>query len=388
MGDKLSMCVKVASAIIQALVCGSLFYDLADDSTSIFLRPGTLFFPVLYFLLESMSETTAAFMGRPILARQKRFGFYRPTAFCIANAVTDIPIVLIQVSCFSLILYFMAGLQVNAGKFFTFWIIISVNTLCFMQMFRAIGALSRRFGNASKISGLLSTVFFVYGGKLYFSSPLLITLYPLLKIKSGYLIPFSDMHPWFRWIFYLNPGSYAFEALMANEFNGLELDCVAPDYVPYGNGYPDSVSPYRGCTVVGSTDGVINGETYIGDQFHYSYHHIWRSFGVICGMWFFFIFLTSVGFELRNSQSGSSVLLYKRGGKKLHEDEEKASESAPDTSVILKNSGKQSTFTWNHLDYHVPYQGSKKQLLDQVFGYVKPGNLVALMGCSGAGKTT
>lgn len=197
------------------------------------------------------------------------------------------------------------------------------------------------------------------------------------------------MHVWFRWIFYLNPGAYAFEALMANEFNGLELDCVAPDYVPYGNGYPDSVSPYRGCSVVGSTDGVINGEAYIGEQFHYSYHHIWRSFGVIAGMWIFFIFLTSVGFELRNSNSGSSVLLYKRGGdKEKHEDEEASVESNPDTSAILKNSGKQSTFTWNHLDYHVPFHGSKKQLLDQVFGYVKPGNLVALMGCSGAGKTT
>lgn len=165
MGDKLSLTIKVASAIIQALVCGSLFYNLQPDSTSIFLRPGALFFPVLYFLLESMGETTAAFMGRPILARQKRFGFYRPTAFCIANAITDIPVVLTQVTCFSLILYFMSNLQLDSGKFFTFWIIVNVNTLCSMQMFRAIGALSRKFGNASKITGLLSTVFFVYGGE-------------------------------------------------------------------------------------------------------------------------------------------------------------------------------------------------------------------------------
>jgi hypothetical protein len=33
------------------------------------------------------------FMGRPILSRQKRFGFYRPTAFAIANAITDVPVV-------------------------------------------------------------------------------------------------------------------------------------------------------------------------------------------------------------------------------------------------------------------------------------------------------
>lgn len=165
MGDRLSLAVKVGSAIIQALVCGSLFYDLPLTSQSIFLRPGALYFPVLYFLLESMSETTASFMGRPILVRHKRFGFYRPTAFCIANAITDIPIVLLQVSCFSLILYFMSAMQMDAGKFFTYWIVINALTLCFLQMFRAVGAVFSNFGTASQLSGILSTVFFVYSGK-------------------------------------------------------------------------------------------------------------------------------------------------------------------------------------------------------------------------------
>ncbi|KAJ6111330.1 hypothetical protein N7523_007391 [Penicillium sp. IBT 18751x] len=342
-GDKFSLIVKVVSAIIQALVCGSLFYNLPNDSSSIFMRPGVLFFPVLYFLLESMSETTASFMGRPILSRQKRFGFYRPTAYCIANAITDVPVVMVQVTCFSLILYFMAALQMDAGRFFTFWIIIIIQTLCFIQLFRTVGAVCKKFGNASKISGLLSTIFFVYG---------------------GYLIPFHKMHVWFRWIFYLNPGAYAFEALMANEFVGREFKCVEPDYIPYGEGYPNSASPYRGCSVLGSNEnGIINGAAYIREQYSYSYHHIWRSFGIIAGFWIFFVGLTSLGFELRNSQAGSSVLLYKRAIK-------------------------QSTFTWNNLDYFVPFNGEKKQLLDKVFGFVKPGSLVALMGASGAGKTT
>lgn len=114
-----------------------------------------------------MSETTGSFMGRPILSRQKRFGFYRPTAFSIANAITDVPVVIFQVSSFSIILYFMAALQMDAGKFFTFWIIIIAQTLSFVQLFRSVGAVCGTFGNASKISGLLSTVFFVYGGKIH-----------------------------------------------------------------------------------------------------------------------------------------------------------------------------------------------------------------------------
>lgn len=45
-------------------------------------------------------------------------------------------------------------------------------------------------------------------------------------------------------------------------------------------------------------------------------------------------------------------------------------------------------FTWEALNYTVPVPGGKRQLLNNVFGYVKPGTLTALMGASGAGKTT
>ena len=377
MSDRLSLGIKVFSATVQALVCGSLFYNLPKTSESIFLRPGVLFFPILYFLMEAMSETTASFMGRPILARQKRFGFYRPTAFCIANALTDIPVVMLQVTIFSLILYFMAGLQMHAGKFFTFWIVVNVSNLAFLQLFRMVGALCGRFGTASQLTGLLSTVFFVYG---------------------GYLIPFESMHPWFRWIFYLNPGAYAFESLMANEFTGLELDCVAPQYVPYGGQYEDGAfASHRGCTVLGSNNltGVVDGHDYISQQYSYATGHIWRGFGVLVGFWLVFIVVTALAFELRKNDGGSSVLLYKRSlrNKKAGPDVEAAQENkekkptaapAPHSLQTVK----QSTFCWHDLDYFVKYQGQQKQLLDKVFGFVQPGNLVALMGCSGAGKTT
>lgn len=46
-------------------------------------------------------------------------------------------------------------------------------------------------------------------------------------------------------------------------------------------------------------------------------------------------------------------------------------------------------FTWAHVDYSVPTgNGYVKTLLQGVSGYAKPGTLCALMGSSGAGKTT
>ncbi|KAL1901802.1 hypothetical protein Sste5346_001505 [Sporothrix stenoceras] len=381
LGDQLSLAVKVVSATLQALVCGSLFYNMPLTSESIFLRPGVLFFPVLYFLLEGMSETTASFMGRPILVRHKRFGFYRPTAFCIANAITDIPVVLVQVSLFSLVIYFMAALQMDAGKFFTFWVVTVASTLCFLQFFRAIGALCEHFGVASQMTGLFSTIFFVYG---------------------GYLIPFGRMHPWFRWIFYLNPAAYAFESLVANEFQGLTLNCVSPQYVPYGPGYDDlGISPERGCTIEGSdpNTGLIDGVDYIREHFMYSPGHIWRGFGVLIAFWIFFITVTALAFEFRNSSGGSSVLLFKRHFRKaakvpdiedvpVSEGEKQGATPNAVSAPPSSSTPRQSTFCWHDLDYYVKYQGAQKQLLDKIFGFVQPGNLVALMGSSGAGKTT
>ena len=45
-------------------------------------------------------------------------------------------------------------------------------------------------------------------------------------------------------------------------------------------------------------------------------------------------------------------------------------------------------FTWEGINYHVPVSHGTQQLLSDVYGYVKPGTLTALMGASGAGKTT
>ena len=45
-------------------------------------------------------------------------------------------------------------------------------------------------------------------------------------------------------------------------------------------------------------------------------------------------------------------------------------------------------FTWEKVNYVVPVPGGTRRLLHDVYGYIKPGTLTALMGASGAGKTT
>ena len=60
--------------------------------------------------------------------------------------------------------------------------------------------------------------------------------------------------------------------------------------------------------------------------------------------------------------------------------EEKAKEAMSEQPKMT------NVFSWQHLTYNVRASGEEKTLLDDVFGYVAPGKLTALMGESGAGK--
>ena len=164
-GDRWSNIMQIASTLIMALTTGSLFYNLPGDSTSIFTRPGALFFPILFFAMNKMSETTASFMGRRIVSRHKRLSFTRPSAFAIACTLTDIPLVVLTLSLFEIVFYFIVGEQMNGAKFFTSWIILLVCVLCFASLYRMIGAWCRHFGFASQISGWITMAYLLYGGK-------------------------------------------------------------------------------------------------------------------------------------------------------------------------------------------------------------------------------
>ncbi|KAL0937274.1 ABC multidrug transporter [Colletotrichum truncatum] len=369
-GDRWSNILQIVSALIMALVTGSLFYDLAPDSRSIFTRPGALFFPIQLFAMNKMSETTASFMGRRIISRQKRLAFNRPGAYALACAATDVPLTLLQFSLFQLVYYFIVNFQREAGHFFTNWFVLILCTLCFASLFRMIGAWCKHFGLASQITGWMTMVYMVY---------------------AGYLIPVPSMPVWFRWISWLNPATYTFESIMAKEMGDLTLDCVDPQYIPFGPSYNES--PYRSCTVRGSASGssLINGETYMNAQYSVYRAHIWRNAGILIGLWIFFAFMTAVGFEINlHGDSGSKVLFDRRSRQKelaRSSDAEKA--DSPPASPDLSSMGlKKTVFTFKDISYFVRHGGQDLQLLRGVSGYVKPGQLVALMGSSGAGKTT
>ena len=220
------------------------------------------------------------------------------------------------------------------------------------------------------------------------------------------------MHPWFKWLIWINPVQYGFEALMANEFYNFDIACVPPNLVPQGPG----VSPqYQSCTLQGSQPGqiTVSGANYIRTAFTYERSHLWRNFGIITGFWIFFVALTMLGMELQKPNAGGgAVTIFKRGQApksvsqamqkgSIPEDEEKGGvgdteklaeneSSGSDSDGVVKGgvAGNESIFTYQNVNYTIPFDKGERKLLKDVQGYVRPGKLTALMGASGAGKTT
>ncbi|PVI07406.1 ABC-2 type transporter [Periconia macrospinosa] len=387
-GDRATFIIKQALTIIISLVSGSLFYNSPASSAGLFTKGGALFVSVLGFGLMAMSEVTDSFNGRPVLAKHKDFALYHPAAFCFAQIASDIPIIFVQVTTFSLILYFLVGLKLTAGAFFTYWIVLYSVSICMTALFRLIGAFSSNFDDASKISGFLVSALIMY---------------------SGYMIPKVQMHPWFVWIYWINPMAYAFEALMANEFKGQIIPCVIPNLIPAGPGYSgDSNNACAGIAGAAVGANSLTGEEYL-KSLSYATGHLWRNFGILWAWWALFASLT-VFFTSRwdNTVTGGGSLLIPRENVAKSvitpADEESQTvekdSSGSNASTIVQSSepenyeGSQglvrneSVFTWKDLTYTVNTPSGERVLLDNVEGWIKPGMLGALMGSSGAGKTT
>ncbi|KAI0381497.1 ABC-2 type transporter-domain-containing protein [Hypomontagnella monticulosa] len=394
LGDKASLIGKWGGITFQGVIVGSLFYNLPNTAAGAFTRGGVIFFVLLFNALLALAEQTAAFESKPILLKHKNFSFYRPAAYTLAQTVVDVPLVLIQVVLFNVIIYWMAGLGATPSQFFISILILWLVTMTTYAFFRAISAVFKTLDDATKVTGVAIQILVVY---------------------TGYLIPPSSMHPWFSWLRWINWLQYGFECLMANEFYNLQLDCVPPYLVPQG---PNAEPEYQSCTLAGSQPGetVVAGSAYIEQSFSYTRSHLWRNFGFLWAFFGFFLVISMLGMEsMKPNAGGAAVTVFKRGqvpkglkksietggrkgngldieagrsGEKIGPSDVTAEQGRRDEQIMRNVAKNETIFTFQDVNYTIPYQGGERKLLQNVQGFVRPGKLTALMGASGAGKTT
>jgi ATP-binding cassette subfamily G (WHITE) protein 2 (SNQ2) len=374
--DKFSLVVSWITSIVIAIITGTVWLNIPDTSAGAFTRGGVLFIALLFNAFQAFSELASTMIGRPIVNKHRAFTFHRPSALWIAQIGVDLLFSTVQIFVFSIIVYFMTGLVRDAGAFFTFVLMIVTGYLAMTLFFRTVGCLCPDFDVAIRLAATIITLF---------------------VLTSGYLIQYQSEQVWLRWIFYINALGLGFSALMMNEFSRLDLTCEGTSLIPYGPGYDDINSQV--CTLAGSQAGstTIAGADYIKIAFSYDVKDLWRNWGIMIVLIVAFLLANAfLGEYIKWGAGGRTVTFFVKENKelkelnaKLREKKEKKNHKEEDTDASSGlNIASKAVLTWEDLCYDVPVPSGNLRLLNNIYGYVKPGQLTALMGASGAGKTT
>lgn len=375
------MTMVVGNTIIGFLMA-SMFYNLQPNTDSFFSRGACLFFAILFNALSSILEIFNLYEQRPIVEKHDRYALYRPSAEAVASFIVDLPAKILTSIFFNIIIYFLTNLRREPGPFFAFFLFSFICQINMCLIFRTIGSMTRTVSEAL--------------------SPACLMILALVT-TAGFVIPKPNMHPWFKWINYVNPIGYGFESLMINEFRNRLFECSG--FIPRGGPYDDVGPTNRICSVVGSVLGEseVQGTDYIVKSFDYLPKHMWRNFGVIIA----FCVLSSITYIaateiVRAKKSKGEVLIFQRGHRqnkllKLnhHQDDVESGGGSndntmghPDTKGQVNIERQHGIFQWKDVCYDIKIKNEPRRLLDHVDGWVEPGTLTALMGASGAGKTT
>ena len=203
--DPIATVIAIVVAMLFAVLVGSIYFRLPETEDGAHDRTGVLFFLTMNTAFSNLGSLAIFLFDRSIYVREHRNGMYRPSAYYIGKIVQDIPFGILVTFCFSAIAYFMVGLQNTMEKFSIFFAISVLVMLNSYGICMFISNMSKNYQVANVIA------------------PLILVLY---LIPSGFLINLNSIPIIWRWIKYISFFRYGFEALVINEFVGLNFECT------------------------------------------------------------------------------------------------------------------------------------------------------------------
>ncbi|CAG79546.2 ABC-2 type transporter-domain-containing protein [Yarrowia lipolytica] len=291
-GDLSMTLMTIIGNFIMALILASMYYNLRESTDAFFSRSALLFLAMLLNAMASVLEIFVLYGQRPLIEKHKRYALYHPFAESIASMLVDLPTKLATLISVNLALYFMTNLRRTPGAFFIFLLFSFTCTMAMSMIFRFTASVTKTMEQALAPASVLVLALVIY---------------------TGFTLPVDYMHGWARWMNYLNPVAYAFEAVMVNEFRNRRFPCGL--YVPSRSFYNSVPAESKSCVAIGAKLGqdYVDGSVFISTAYKYETGHLWRNLGILWAFAGFFcgVYLLAAEY-VTMAQSKGEVLLFKR----------------------------------------------------------------------------
>ncbi|BFG38675.1 hypothetical protein CerSpe_249490 [Prunus speciosa] len=330
---------------------------------------GALFFSLINVMFNGMAELAMTVFRLPVFYKQRDFLFYPAWAFGLPIWVLRIPLSFMESGIWIILTYYTIGFAPAASRFFKqFLAFFGIHQMA-LSLFRFIAALGRTQVVANTLGTFTLLMVFVLG---------------------GFIVAKNDLEPWMLWGYYISPMMYGQNAIVMNEF--LDKRWSAPNTDPRINE-----------TTVGRV--LLNSRGFFTDEYWY-----WICVGALFGFSFLFniFFIAALTFLNPLGDTKSVIADDESEGKRKKTSSEDidmavksyskivgGSDHAPKKGMVLPF--QPLSLAFNHVNYYVDMPAEMKsqgveedrlQLLRDVSGAFRPGILTALVGVSGAGKTT
>ncbi|ETM03484.1 hypothetical protein L917_00308 [Phytophthora nicotianae] len=352
---------KLAMVIIMGLLYCSIFYQF--DPTQIAVVMGVMFAAVMFLSMGQGAMIPVYISGRAIFYKQRRANFFRTGSYVLATTVSQIPLAIAETLIFGSIVYWVCGFASEAKLFVIFEIILFLSNLAMgMWFFFLAGVLPD--ANVVMPVGMVSVLVFI--------------------IFAGFVVTKSLIPDYLIWAHWISPIAWALKAMAINQYRSSEFDVCVYDDVDYCTKY----------------NGMTMGEYYL-DLFDFVTEKEWVAYGIIylVAIYVVFMFLSYIALEYVRYETPDNVDV----SVKPIEDENSyvltetpKAANKPDVVVELPVEARERNFVpvtvaFQDLHYFVPNPHNPKEqleLLRGINGYAVPGSITALMGSTGAGKTT
>ncbi|ORZ12015.1 hypothetical protein BCR42DRAFT_332368 [Absidia repens] len=197
------MFTHYAIAVILALICGGLFYQVSNTIAGFQNRMGLFFFYEALLGFMCLTSLQVFSNERILFIRERANGYYSPATYFLSKVLFDIiPLRVIPPFFMGFCSYYMVGLVEGVPEFCKFLLVLVLFNLTAAALCLAIGVVFKNLSMANLFSCMV----------MLFS-----------MLFAGLLLNKDSMSPFFGWLQHLSFFNYALEALLVNEMLYLQL---------------------------------------------------------------------------------------------------------------------------------------------------------------------